>query len=232
MSAGTVHVYILDVDGRPIASQHVATASKVEELTALLETTIDQLEIPAGKTIVPPTCQSVAPKADDGAIMLHLVVRNLGKDGSPVRPALGSTRNGSWGAYPVEDWITLTRPEWSRLVPKTPIAIGASWQLDNEVGAKLLRRFYPSTENNAADKNRIDVQELKATMVSAHRARIDGKLRMKHTFYRKDDDLFVDAALLGFLDFDDAGRIVDLKLITTEASFGRVAFGVSLHLAK
>jgi hypothetical protein len=36
MSAGSVHVYLVDPSGRPVGSQHVAAASKVEELTALL----------------------------------------------------------------------------------------------------------------------------------------------------------------------------------------------------
>src|SRR5262249_49704161 len=110
MSAGTVHVYLLDPDGRPVGSQHVAVATKVEELTALLERTVERLKVPAGKPLVPPASQSSTPKADADALVLHLVARNVvrgkGED-VPVKPTLGLTRSGNWGAYPAEDWITL-----------------------------------------------------------------------------------------------------------------------------
>jgi hypothetical protein len=237
MSAGTVHVYLLDPDGRPVGSQHVAVASKVEELTALLERTIERLKVPAGKTIVPPSAQSASPKADAGALVLHLVARNVvRKDGEdmPHKAVLGRTRSGNWGAYPVEDWIVLGKAEWSRLVPQGPFAPGMVWDPDREVAAKVLRHFYPSTENNDVARNRIDRQELKATVVSVKdgivRARLDGELHMKHTFYHRDDDNFVAARLLGFLDIEArTGRIVNWQLITTDATYGRIRFGVAVR---
>jgi hypothetical protein len=237
MSAGTVHVYLLDPDGRPVGSQHVAVASKVEELTALLERTIERLQVPAGKPIVPPSSQSASPKADAGALVLHLVARNVvRKDGEdvPHKAVLGMTRSGNWGAYPVEDWIILGKAEWSRLVPRGPFAPGMVWDLDRDVTAKVLRHFYPSTENNDVAGNRIDRQELKATVVSVKdgivRARLDGKLRMKHTFYHRDDDNFAEAQLLGFLDIEArTGRIVNWQLITTDATYGRIRFGVAVR---
>jgi hypothetical protein len=234
MSAGTVHVYLLDTDGHPVGSQHVAVASKVEELTALLEQTIDRLKVPAGKSIVPPAPQSAAPRADPEALVLHLVARNVVRQGDADqihKAVLGVTRSGSWGAYPAEDWIVLARAEWARLLPKGPVTAGTSWELDRDVAAKVLRHLYPSSENNNVSTNRIDRQELKATVVSvkdgiAH-ARLNGRLRMKHPFYHRDDDNFVDATLLGVLDFAvGTGRIVTWQLVTTEATYGRMRFGV------
>ena len=62
------------------------------------------------------------------------------------------------------------------------------------------------------------------------RARLDGRLRMKHPFYHRDDDNFVEATLLGFLDFESgSGRVVNLQLITTEATYGRLHFGVAVR---
>jgi hypothetical protein len=237
LSAGTVHVYLLDPDGRPVGSQHVAVASKVEELTGLLERTVERLKVPAGKTVVPPSSQSAAPKADAGALVLHLVARNVVRKGGedvPHKAVLGTSRSGNWGAYPVEDWIVLGKAEWSRLVPKGRLAPGMAWDVDREVAARVLRHFYPSTENNDVSRNRIDRQELKATVVSVRdgvvRARLDGRLRMKHTFYYRDDDNFVEARLLGFLDIDAAtGRVVNWQLITTEATYGRTRFGVAVR---
>jgi hypothetical protein len=223
MSAGSVHVYLLDEDGHPVGSQHVAEAAKVERLTTLLEQ----------------TPQSAAPKADADALVLHLVARNVTRRGGgdvPHKSELGTTGSIGWGSYPVEDWIVLGKAESRRLHPARPAAIGTTWEPDREVMARVLRHFYPSTENNDVSTNRIDRQEVKATVVSVKdgiaRARLDGFLRMKHPFYHKDDDNFVDATLLGFLDFDPTtGRVLDLQLATTEATYGRTHFGVAVRKA-
>ena len=64
------------------------------------------------------------------------------------------------------------------------------------------------------------------------RARFDGKLRMKHSFYprpdldREDD---VEATLTGFLDFDSAARQIQrMRLITDHATYMGVEFGAAL----
>jgi len=237
MSAGTVHVYLLDQSGRPVGSQHVATASKVEELTAMLENTVARLKIPAGKTLVPPGPQSICPRCQPGGLVLHLVARNVTrKNGQDEihRPVLGETRSGNWGAYPAEDWIVLSKTDCARLLPDAPIAAGKSWQLDKEVAGRMLKHFYPSSENNDIATNRIDRQELTGTVVSVKdgiaRARLDGKLRMKHPFYHKDDDNFVDASLLGFVEFEvGTRRINSWQLVTTEATYGRIRLGVAVR---
>jgi hypothetical protein len=238
ISAGTVHVYLLDSDGRPVGSQHVAAASKVEELTALLEKTIARLHVPQGKCIVPASSQSSCPKCPADGLVLHVVTRNVirqnGQD-EIVRPVLGETRSGNWGAYPTEDWIVLTKAECSRLVPGT-IVPSTSWSLDKELSTRVLKHFYPSTENNDVGKNRIDRQELTGTIVRVKdgiaRARLDGKLRMKHPFYHKDDGNFVDASLVGFIDFEIASRrVLAWQLVTTEANYGRIRFGVAMRTA-
>ena len=237
MSAGTVHVYLLDPDGTPVGSQHVAVASKVDQLTALLEQTVNRLKVPAGETLVPPAPQSAAPKADADALVLHLVARNVArKNGEdvPHKEVLGQTRSGGWGAFPVEDWIVLPKADWSRLLPGKAVEPGTRWEPAKDVAAKILRHVYPSTENNDVRKNRIDRQELTATVVRVNdgvvRARLDGLLRMKHPFYHRDDDNFVNATLLGFLDYEaGSGRIVDVQLATTEATYGRTSFGVAVR---
>ena len=85
-------------------------------------------------------------------------------------------------------------------------------------------------------KNRIDDQTLRATVLSAEdrvvRARLDGSLRMKHTFYHKDDGNFVDATLVGILEFEPAtARIRSLRLVTSQAVYGtnKTVFGVALR---
>lgn len=234
LSTGTVHVYILDADGHPIDSQHVAAASKVDKLTEMLERTVEKLKLQEGKPLVKPVTQSVAPKADADALVLHLTARNLTRQAQkwlPVKPTLGETRSGNWGAYAVEDWIVLKKDEWGKLLPESDVTAGTAWDPDKEVAAKVLRHFYPSTENNNVAKNRIDEQQFRATVLSVKdgvvRARIDGALKMKHPFYHKDDDNVVDATIVGILDYDQATKkIRSLQLATDKANYGRTTFGV------
>jgi len=103
------------------------------------------------------------------------------------------------------------------------------------VAVKLLKAFYPVTENNDLSANRIDQQELTATVVSVEdgvaRAKIEGALKMKHTFYpHREDNNVVEATLVGYLDFDPAKiRIRTLRLVTDPATYGGGTFGVALR---
>ena len=96
--------------------------------------------------------------------------------------------------------------------------------------AKVLTHFYPSTENNNVATNRIDEQSLKATVLSTQdgvvRARLDGHMKMKHPFYHRDDNNFVEATIVGILEFEPGKRILTLQLATVKATYGRTAFGV------
>jgi hypothetical protein len=233
LSSGTVHVYILAPDGVVIDSLHVATATKVDETLGLLLRNVDKLKTAPGEPLVPPAPQSACPKVAGDCLVLHLTERDLRRQGGelvPVRPALGETRSGNWGAFAAEDWIVLARAEWSKLLPEKTTGVGASWELDRDVTAKVLTRFYPSTENNNVSTNRIDEQSLKATVLSIQdgvvRARLDGRLKMKHSFYHRDDDNFVDATIVGLLEFEPGKKIHSLQLATVTAIYGRTAFGV------
>ena len=136
---------------------------------------------------------------------------------------------------PSEDWIVLERSEWAKLLPTTEAKIGDSWKLDKGVAANLLKRFFPPTENNELSTNRIDQQTMKATVVSVKdgivRARIDGSLKMKHGFGpTTNDNSFVDATFVGFMDFEPAkSRIVSLKSVTDKARYFGGDFGVAVR---
>ena len=97
-----------------------------------------------------------------------------------------------------------------------------------------LKHFYPPTENNELATNRIDRQALKATVVSLRegmaRARIDGSLKMKHSFDQRGDDYFVEAVLVGFVDFDPVKKqIKSLRLVTDKATYFKGDFGVAVR---
>jgi hypothetical protein len=238
LSAGTVHAYIVAPDGKVIDSQHVATASKVDQLTAMLERNIERLKTKEGKSIVAPAPQSNAPKAEADSLVLHLTARNLIRKGDelvPQKTTLGETRSGSWGAYPGEDWIVYSKAEWSKLLPRGQVKAGLMWEPDKEAMAKLLNYFYPSTENNDVKKNRMERQDVKATILSIKdgiaSARIDGTLRLKHPFYHKDDDNFVEATFVGVVEFEvDKSRVRSLHVATEKAVYGgRIHFGVAVR---
>ena len=237
LSVGVVHAYILAPDGRPMDSLHVAEA-KPDQLAKMLQHAVAALKTPAGKPLVQPCRQSAPPKADTDSLTMHLTARYLAPRSQPgtrkdvegefvpLKPALGQERSGQWDALPAEDWIVLKKAEWTKLLPAGKVDIGSVWDLDKDTAAQFLVRFYPTTENNDLSKNRIDQQTLKATVVSLPdgkvRARIEGELKMKHTFYTdREDKNVVEARFIGYLDFEaDPQRILTLRLVTDRAMYG------------
>jgi hypothetical protein len=236
LSIGTVHLYVLTPEGKPLDSMHVARA-KPETVVAMLEKAIRTLNSPEGKPLIAPAAQAPRPEAGPDTLVLHLVARylvprnqpnarsDIKDDFVPLQPALGEERSDGWFGVPSEDWIVLEKEQWAKLLPAASVAVGESWEIDRETARELLVRFYPTTENNELSTNRIDRLSLKATLMSrdktAYRARIDGELRMKHAFYpNRDDDNFVEAKVAGFIDFDPAGsRVPTLRLIADPARY-------------
>jgi len=248
LSVGTVHAYVLAADGKPFDSLHVGEA-KPNQVIAMLERAIQTLHVVEGTPAVTPSPQSVPPEAKHESLVLHLTARYLvpksqpgarkGLDDEyvPAAPKLGTERSGQWSALPSEDWIEFKRAAWLKLLPTGNIGVGSSWDMDKEVVGQLLTRFYPTTENNDLSTNRIDRQSLKATVLQMQdgviRARIDGCLKMKHTFYpHRDDGNFVEATTVGYIDFElDRSRIHTLRLVTDEATYGGPSrqFGVAVR---
>jgi len=224
LSVGTVHVYALSPGGRPIDSLHVATAAKTDRLIDLLERTVEKLNIREGKAVVSPVTQSAPPECASDWLVLHLTSRSL--DG-----------RGAWSDFPVEDWIVLDRNEWEKLLPRSQVQVGDSREVDKRISARLLTHFYPPTENNDVSKNRFERQSLKVTVVSIHedeaRARIEGELKMQHSFYHKEDGKVVEATVLGFIDFELSPRnIRSFQLVTEQATYGGRTFGVAVRSLK
>jgi hypothetical protein len=249
LSIGSVHAYVLDSAGKPLDSLHVAEAGP-EHVTAMLEKQIASLKMAKGEPVVKPSPQAAAPKASADALVLHLTARYLVAKGDPtarkdvddafvpLKPALGGEKSGQWRALPSEDWIVFKEAQWRKLLPDKPLQAGASWNLDKDTAAQILTRFYPTTENNDLSSNRIDELALRGTVTSIKdgvvRARLEGALKMKHTFYpRREDKNMVEATLLGYVEFQqDGSRIRALRLVTDTATYGgpRQHFGAAVRL--
>jgi len=235
---GTSWVYVLTPEGRPVDSLHGCTAAVAGNLLGLLEFYARDLGATEGKPVLAPVPLSKPPQTDADALVLHLAARYLKRQGSdlvPVQGPLGTDQADAWHCYPAENWIVLPRGEWSKLLPARSPALGATWILPASVSERLLVNFYPPTEGNDLSKNRIDQGSIVATVVSVNgetvRARLEGRLRMKHDFvWLYADDRFVDATIVGYLDFDSSRqRIQALRLYTPQATYGSEPIGVAVR---
>jgi hypothetical protein len=225
LSVGTVHVYILGPDGHLIDTMHVAQAAIPKNLIALLEKSAAGLKVVKGDPLVAPVTQSQCPPCEPDSLALHLTARTL--DGK-----------GSWNDFPVEDWIVLTNAESKQLLPSSEaISVGRSREIPGELATKLLTHFYPATENNDVTKNVFEKQSLTATIISLEeglaRVRLNGEMKMAHSFYHKQDGKMVEATVVGFIDFEVANqRITSLQLVTDQATYGGGKFAVALRAAQ
>jgi hypothetical protein len=151
----------------------------------------------------------------------------------------------SWGEFPAENWIVLSREECRAFVPTAEQSkVGGTWTIDAKVAAKVLTHFYPQTEtcdhagDTAADgphRHRIVRQALSAEIVSladgVARLRIAGDVRIKHTFYpSRDDDLHAVSRVMGYADVElSTGRLKQFRLATAEGRYGRYGFSAAVQ---
>ncbi len=229
LEAGDEWLYFLEPSaGRVMDTMHVCNSS-TEQLIERLQKYASAV---AGEPVAKPAPQSALPAAPAGALVLHLTARYLDKEGSPARG------RGSYNGFPAEDWVVLGREEWTRLLP--PDGSAASWEVDPAVAARLLLHFYPLTGNfREASTNSILEHSLRATVVARHPrlfwVRFEGRLRMKHPFYLKDDANVAEAAVAGFAEIDPrAGRIRALRMVTEKGTYGtkNESYGVAVRSAE
>jgi hypothetical protein len=222
---GTVYIYILRPDGSSMAGLYLPGAANPDILKRFLTSIIHQLGTTPGAPVIQPRPQSIPPASKPDDLVTHLVAHSF------VPP-------GTWTAFPSENWIVLTREEWVQLLPSQVPQEGDSWQLAPALTRKLLTHFYPQTgdEEFDADRSRIDEASLRLTITKVGsgvaRARFDGKLRMKHSFFYppNDHEDHVEATLTGFLDFDSAARQIQrMRLITDHGTYMGAGFGAALN---
>ena len=228
-SAGSVCVYLVDGDSKGLASMIVSTAASKDNLLKLLEATAAKLKVEGGKPIVQPATQNPAPRVADSDLLLYLVAR--------------ADQRGSWGEFPSENWIVLKQKEWQAWLPDS-LKPGAVHDVPASEAARLLTYFFPQTEicnfGKAFDpdgpyKHRIDTITLKSIVLSREadvvRIRLDGQLKLKHTFYpNRDDTNYAESTIVGYLEMNTkSSRIVRFGLATSSARYGNRAFSVAVR---
>jgi len=219
LSVGTVHAYVLTPDGHVVDSLHVAEAEKAGNTLAMLKRAVERFKPRPGQPAVPPAPQSHPPLASADSMVLHLVSR--------------ADDTGGWGAIPAENWIVLRSERWSRLLPPLPAEPGQTWDLDRDVSSEILTYFYPQTQNNDADIQRIEKLVLTAKVLSVENgsvtARIDGFVEMQHALYPGHKDTQpLRAEVVGVLVFQSSG-VPSLRLVTTAAAHGARTFNVAVR---
>ena len=214
LDVGNVRSYVLTPDG------HAYDILRREsDMLSMLQRAVEEFKPKSGKPVVAPTRQSAPPPAPTDAVVLHLISR-------------GDDR-GSWGQFPAENWIVLGHADWSRLLPTGDVNPGTTWELDRDISARILTYFYPQTENNDARLDRLQEYSLKAKVLTVRdglvTARIDGFVKMQHTFYPgRNDPQPLAAEVAGVLTFAPDSS-PSLQLVTTEAQHGRRSFTVAVR---
>jgi len=222
MRVGSVCIYIAGPDGKILDGLKVPQLYEpVQNTVDLLQRNIDKLKVKEGKPLVKPIPQSVPPKAEADALVLHVAVRE-------------DNQKQSWQSYPAENWLTFSKAEWSTFLP----AAGAkSYEVDAAIAKKLLTHFYPGTEDTHSDqidRNVVETATIQAKVLSLSQIRLEGTLKMRRPFYPghpEHQPVPVEATALGFLEIDGA-RIKGFKMATEKASFGKKGFGAAAWSVK
>jgi hypothetical protein len=221
LGIGDVHVYALAPDKSAIASLSINLAQDPAKMIPFLQSVVDKLHVAPGPTAIKPHPTSVPPAVPADALAIHLVSRALA--------------GGSWHEFPSENWIVLSGAEWAQLLPAGTVAANSSWTVPQPVAVKLGEWVYPQNEEKTSkNRSRVDQADFRLTVVSVQgnlaRARIDGKIKLLHSFYPggKAEDFAV-SELSGYMDFNFADRRIQrLRIVTNKANYNDTPFAASL----
>jgi hypothetical protein len=134
---------------------------------------------------------------------------------------------GSFHEYPAEDWIVLSKAEGE--------AFRIGGDLDPALARRVLATFHPldmSVGETPDARNRFEEATLRVTFISRTMARLEGRLRMARSFTQIENpqDRPIRASLRGYLELDpEDRRILSLRMITEDATFGSERFGIALR---
>jgi len=226
LGIGDVHVYIVAPDKSAVASLAVVPAQDPAQLIPFLQGVVAKLHVQGGAPAIKPHPTSRPPaNTPSDSLVLHLVSRALA--------------GGSWHEFPSENWIVLSAPEWNQLMPAGIVKVKQQWTAPKPVATKLAEWVYPQNEEKTgANRSRVEEADLRLTAVAVQgtlvRARIDGKIRLWHSFYPGGENAqnatdFAVSEVTGYMDFDMAQhRIQRLRIVTNKGAYRDTPFAASL----
>ncbi len=216
--------FVLDPNSREcVAAIRLPKLMEVPRVLDMLNGNAEKLGVKPGPTAIPPSEQvrpDRAVKPDE--LGIHMVSRSI-------------PSGGTWKALPAEDYVILVREEWEKFLPPENAKVGDMYTIAKNVNDKILINLYPPSPNRDPDTNHIASKPMKATVVSIKdgitRVRLDNEFRMKHHFLpAKDDDRYVEATLVGYVDVDTKSRqIQKLRMVTEKAKYDVDGFGSAIQ---
>ena len=219
---GMDYLYLVDpTSGRAISSFDMGKAT-AEAMTAWLEANRKSAPGPA---LVKPSPQSLPPSAPAAALVLHLAARYLDGEGRVEK------KRGDFHEVPAEDWIRLSSEEWRTLLPP----MGQTRDVDPAIARNLLTHFHPadmSIDSEPNGRNQLEQTSLRVTRFSKSFVRIEGRLNMRRSFTQveKTPELPVVSSVRGFLEIEpDGSRIRSFRMISEQATYGTLNFGVAVR---
>jgi RNA polymerase sigma-70 factor (ECF subfamily) len=228
LEAGSEYLYFVEPrEGRVVATMSTCHAA-ADGLAAQLEKLADDAGAPRAAPLVRPGPQSLPPPSGAGDLVLHVTSRYLDAAGKP------RSGRGSYSGFPAEDWLVLAPAESAALAPREAPQRGQSWEVDPAVASRLFVYFCPVTGNWEPEKNRVFEQELLARVAAVGRGtawvRLEGRLRMSHSFFPSKDERTVEASVLGFAEVDTTTRAMkSLRLVTERGAYGKDPIGVAVR---
>ena len=222
LGIGDVRVYILAPDKSAVASLSIDQAQDPAKMIPFLEGVVAKLHVQPGPPAIKahPTSRPPASIPPD-ALVIHLVSRALA--------------GGSWHEFPSENWIVLSAAEWGQLLPAGNVSAKQSWIVPSPVAVKLAEWVYPQNEEKTGEnRSKVEQADFRLTAVTVEgplaRARIEGKVRLMHSFYPNGQSAdYAVSQLIGYMDFDLAQhRIQRLRIVTVKGDYPQAPFATSL----
>ena len=127
----------------PSNSLHTADAAHPERLIGLLERSVQRLRSAGGAPVVRPSAPP-PPRAGKEVLLLHLTARYLERKGDALVLTGQEDEGGNWSALPSEDWLSLPRARWQRLLPEAPVRTGQTWAIPPGGGDDAIDALLPT----------------------------------------------------------------------------------------
>jgi hypothetical protein len=219
-------VVIVSPAGHPVGflrTDDMAPGGGVQDrLERSLRSEIARLDLKPGEAM--PTMRP-AHASQQGEIVLHVAARYTGDviirgaQGEPLDDKIDEFR-----VVPQEARAHLSALFTRPLFPPDGAAVGATWEVPNAVMDPVYHWIYPPTEYSAPELtlpvSRTTRAELVALDGERARVRLDGSLKLKHPWWNRDEEKYVETRLVGFVDLDLRARSVrDFRMATVDAVY-------------